>query len=212
MKVCVSLKVYWVCECEGKCLSVWKCVIVSVCMCMRVCVFTSILGCVCVQTHPEAMSARDCAMAMRCRAGRLSPARLERGGSGAAHADDTGPSTRAEGVGAQLVVVEISACPPPLTPPPPPPPPVAVDDDVLMMPVPDAPLTVVVGVETGGRGGTPDEVGVETEGGGGGGMGGGGGLENVDEEEEEEEGSMEEEAGTEESESPAVAAPSRERE
>ena len=59
-------------------------------------------------THPEAMRARNWAMAMRCRAGLLSPARLARGGRGAAHAaapaaaDATGPRTRAEGEGAQL--------------------------------------------------------------------------------------------------------------
>lgn len=44
-------------------------------------------------------------MAMRCRAGRLSPARLARGGRGAAQAaapgEDTGPRTRAEGDGVQ---------------------------------------------------------------------------------------------------------------
>lgn len=62
------------------------------------------------ETHPEAMSARDCAMAILWRAGRLRPARLERGGSGAAQAADaTGPRTRAEGVGAQVVEVEIRA-------------------------------------------------------------------------------------------------------
>ena len=50
------------------------------------------------------MRARDWAMAMRCRAGRLSPARLARGGKGAAQAaaaDDTGPRTRADGEGVQ---------------------------------------------------------------------------------------------------------------
>lgn len=55
-------------------------------------------------THPEAMRALDWAMAMRCRAGRLSPARLARGGRGAAQAaavEDTGPRTRAEGEGVQ---------------------------------------------------------------------------------------------------------------
>lgn len=56
------------------------------------------------------MSARDCAMAILWRAGRLRPARLERGGSGAAQAaDGTGPSTRADGVGAQVVEVEMRA-------------------------------------------------------------------------------------------------------
>lgn len=61
---------------------------------------------------PEAMSARDCAMAILCRAGRLRPARLLRGGTGAAQAADavdTGPRTRAEGVGAQVVAVDIRA-------------------------------------------------------------------------------------------------------
>ena len=139
-------------------------------------------------------------MAMRCSAGRLSPARLERGGSGAAHADDTGPSTRADGVGAQLVTVEMSACPPP---------PLAAAVTVLTL-APEAPVAVV-GAETGGMVGIPEEVVVETDGGGGGGMGGGigggGGREN-----EEEEGRAEEEAGVEERESPAVAAPSRDRE
>lgn len=55
-------------------------------------------------THPEAIRALDWAMAMRCRAGRLSPARLARGGRGAAQAaaaEDTGPRTRAEGEGVQ---------------------------------------------------------------------------------------------------------------
>uniref|UniRef100_A0AAV2KPR0 Uncharacterized protein n=1 Tax=Knipowitschia caucasica TaxID=637954 RepID=A0AAV2KPR0_KNICA len=45
-------------------------------------------------------------MAILCSAGRLSPARLERGGRGAAQAEvadnDTGPRTRAEGEGAQV--------------------------------------------------------------------------------------------------------------
>lgn len=43
-------------------------------------------------------------MAMRCRAGRLNPARLARGGRGAAQAaaaEETGPKTRAEGEGVQ---------------------------------------------------------------------------------------------------------------
>lgn len=63
------------------------------------------------------MRARDWAMAMRCSAGRLSPARLERGGRGAAQAapaallpaeEDTGPRTRAEGEGVQVeAAVEI---------------------------------------------------------------------------------------------------------
>lgn len=52
------------------------------------------------------MRARDWAMAMRCSAGRLSPARLDRGGRGAAQAalpdEDTGPRTRAEGEGVQV--------------------------------------------------------------------------------------------------------------
>lgn len=64
------------------------------------------------ETYPDAMSARDCAIAILCRAGRLSPARLLRGGTGAAHAADaveTGPKTRAEGVGAQVVTVDIRA-------------------------------------------------------------------------------------------------------
>lgn len=43
---------------------------------------------------------------MRCSAGRLSPARLDRGGRGAAQAaapdEDTGPRTRAEGDGVQV--------------------------------------------------------------------------------------------------------------
>lgn len=63
-----------------------------------------------VTTYPDAMSARDCAMAILCRAGRLRPARLLRGGTGAAQAADavdTGPRTRAEGVGAQVVTVDI---------------------------------------------------------------------------------------------------------
>lgn len=63
-------------------------------------------------TYPDAMSARDCAMAILCRAGRLRPARLLRGGTGAAQAADavdTGPRTRAEGVGAQVVAVDIRA-------------------------------------------------------------------------------------------------------
>lgn len=61
---------------------------------------------------PDAMSARDCAMAILCRAGRLRPARLLRGGTGAAQAAeavDMGPRTRAEGVGAQVVTVDIRA-------------------------------------------------------------------------------------------------------
>ena len=45
-------------------------------------------------------------MAIRCSAGRLSPARLDRGGRGAAQAaapdEDTGPRTRAEGEGVQV--------------------------------------------------------------------------------------------------------------
>lgn len=43
---------------------------------------------------------------MRCSAGLLSPARLDRGGRGAAQAaapdEDTGPKTRAEGEGVQV--------------------------------------------------------------------------------------------------------------
>lgn len=63
-----------------------------------------------METHPEAISARDCAMAILCSAGRLRPARLARGGTGAAQAaEDTGPRTRAEGVGAQVAVVEMRA-------------------------------------------------------------------------------------------------------
>lgn len=67
-------------------------------------------------THPEAIRARDCAMAIRCNAGRLSPVRLERGGRGAAHAaapdEDTGPRTRAEGEGVQVeATVEMSGGP-----------------------------------------------------------------------------------------------------
>lgn len=63
-----------------------------------------------METYPEAISARDCAMAILCSAGRLRPARLERGGTGAAQAaEDTGPRTRAEGVGAQVAVVEMRA-------------------------------------------------------------------------------------------------------
>lgn len=55
-------------------------------------------------------------MAIRCRAGRLSPARLDRGGKGAAQAaapdEDTGPRTRAEGEGVQVeATVEMSAGP-----------------------------------------------------------------------------------------------------
>lgn len=45
-------------------------------------------------------------MAIRCSAGRLSPARLDLGGRGAAQAaapdEDTGPRTRAEGEGVQV--------------------------------------------------------------------------------------------------------------
>lgn len=53
---------------------------------------------------------------MRCSAGRLSPARLDRGGSGAAQAaapdEDTGPKTRAEGEGVQVeAAVEMSGGP-----------------------------------------------------------------------------------------------------
>lgn len=64
-------------------------------------------------THPEAIRARDCAMAIRCSAGRLSPAKLDLGGRGAAQAaaldEDTGPSTRAEGEGVQVeAAVEMS--------------------------------------------------------------------------------------------------------
>lgn len=59
-----------------------------------------------LSTYPEAIRARDCAMAIRCSAGRLSPARLDRGGRGAAQAaapdEDTGPRTRAEGEGVQV--------------------------------------------------------------------------------------------------------------
>lgn len=63
-----------------------------------------------METHPEAISARDCAMAILCSAGRLRPARLARGGTGAAQAaEDTGPRTRAEGVGAHVAVVEMRA-------------------------------------------------------------------------------------------------------
>ena len=55
-------------------------------------------------------------MAIRCSAGRLSPARLERGGRGAAQAAapdiDTGPRTRAEGEGVHVeAAVEMSAGP-----------------------------------------------------------------------------------------------------
>lgn len=62
------------------------------------------------------MRARDWAIAMRCRAGRLSPARLDLGGRGAAQAaaldEDTGPRTRAEGEGVQVEeAVEISGRP-----------------------------------------------------------------------------------------------------
>lgn len=53
-------------------------------------------------------------MAIRCRAGRLRPARLDRGGKGAAQAaapdEDTGPRTRAEGDGVQVeAAVEMRA-------------------------------------------------------------------------------------------------------
>lgn len=55
--------------------------------------------CMCV-THPEAMRARDWAMAMRCRAGRLSPARLDRWGRGAEHgAERWGAMGRGDGDG-----------------------------------------------------------------------------------------------------------------
>lgn len=37
-------------------------------------------------SYPEAIRARDCATAILCKAGRLSPARLARGGIGAAQA------------------------------------------------------------------------------------------------------------------------------
>lgn len=51
-------------------------------------------------------------MAIRCSAGRLSPARLDLGGRGAAQAaapdEDTGPRTRADGDGVQVgVAVEM---------------------------------------------------------------------------------------------------------
>lgn len=67
-------------------------------------------------TYPEAIRARDWAIAMRCSAGRLSPARLDLGGRGAAQAaapdEGTGPRTRAEGEGVQVEeAVEISGRP-----------------------------------------------------------------------------------------------------
>lgn len=67
-------------------------------------------------TYPEAIRARDWAIAIRCSAGRLSPARLDRGGRGAAQVaapdEDTGPRTRAEGEGVQVEeAVEISGRP-----------------------------------------------------------------------------------------------------
>lgn len=67
--------------------------------------------CGCVVTHPEAMSARDCAMAMRCRAGRLRPAKLARGGSGAAQAAERCAGTAGDGAGRdedeEVVVVAV---------------------------------------------------------------------------------------------------------
>lgn len=53
------------------------------------------------------MSARDCAMAMRWRAGRLSPARLARGGMGAEQAAD-GTGGRGAGVAGEEVAVVMS--------------------------------------------------------------------------------------------------------
>lgn len=50
-----------------------------------------------VVTHPEAIRARDCAIAMRCRAGRLRPAKLARAGSGAAQAAERCAGTAGEG-------------------------------------------------------------------------------------------------------------------
>lgn len=67
-------------------------------------------------TYPEAIRARDWAIAIRCSAGRLSPARLDLGGRGAAQVEApdeaTGPRTRAEGEGVQVEeAVEISGRP-----------------------------------------------------------------------------------------------------
>lgn len=60
---------------------------------------------------PDAMRARDCAMAMRCRAGRLRPARLEREGSGAAQAAERWAGTAGEVIGCvegkEVVVVAV---------------------------------------------------------------------------------------------------------